>query len=71
VSTDNSIILSGLTFGDAFTHIKAGKKVCRAGWDGKEVWLRDTPADATTDNRFVPWRARQTDMLAEDWMVVE
>lgn len=25
----------------------------------------------TADNQFVPWIASQTDMLAEDWMVVE
>lgn len=25
----------------------------------------------TADNQFVPWIASQTDMLAEDWMIVE
>ncbi|MCP1355073.1 DUF2829 domain-containing protein [Aneurinibacillus migulanus] len=25
----------------------------------------------TADNRFVPWLASQTDMLVEDWMIVE
>lgn len=25
----------------------------------------------TADNKFVPWLASQTDMLAEDWMIVE
>lgn len=25
----------------------------------------------TADNKFVPWLASQTDMLAEDWIVVE
>lgn len=33
-----------------------------------------TPIDwigmKTADNKFVPWLASQTDMLAEDWMVV-
>lgn len=24
----------------------------------------------TVDNKFVPWLASQTDMLAEDWMIV-
>lgn len=24
----------------------------------------------TADNKFVPWLASQTDLLAEDWMVV-
>jgi len=25
----------------------------------------------TADNSFVPWLASQTDMLAEDWVVIE
>lgn len=25
----------------------------------------------TADNKYVPWLASQTDMLAEDWMIVE
>ncbi len=25
----------------------------------------------TVDNKFVPWLASQTDMLAEDWTIVE
>lgn len=25
----------------------------------------------TADNKFVPWLASQTDMLAEDWCIVE
>ena len=25
----------------------------------------------TADNKFVPWLASQTDMLSEDWMIVE
>ncbi|NLL68412.1 MAG: DUF2829 domain-containing protein [Clostridiaceae bacterium] len=24
----------------------------------------------TADNKFVPWLASQTDVLAEDWMVI-
>ncbi|GIQ63633.1 hypothetical protein PACILC2_22010 [Paenibacillus cisolokensis] len=25
----------------------------------------------TADNKFVPWVASQTDLLAEDWLVIE
>lgn len=28
-----------MTFGDALVMLKAGKKVCRAGWNGKGMWL--------------------------------
>ena len=29
-----------LTFGDALHYLKLGKKVARAGWNGKNMWLR-------------------------------
>jgi hypothetical protein len=81
---------SGMTFGHAIEALKKGRKVARAGWNGKGMWLMLVPeklADAvsfqyealspaswigmkTTDDKFVPWLASQTDMLAEDWMIV-
>ncbi|NMG71839.1 DUF2829 domain-containing protein [Parazoarcus communis] len=101
---------NGMTFGLAIEALKAGKKVARAGWNGKGMWLRlldpyaphpdmlagrcdgvrtnpyfkaaDNNTEAkgtmlswigmkTADNMFVPWLASQTDMLSEDWAVVE
>ena len=92
---------TGLTFGSAIEALKSGKKVARAGWNGKGMWLElvlsihDIPNTGTThlvyrltagdngptalpwigmktaDNKFVPWLASQTDMLAEDWMLVD
>lgn len=100
--------VEGLPFGLALEAMKQGKKVARAGWNGKGMWLRmihpyaphpDTgggnPAYAnpyfkaadnnpeavgtmlpwigmkTADNHFVPWLASQTDMLAEDWEILQ
>lgn len=80
-----------LTFGDAIHLLKRGKRLTRAGWNGKGMWLMLVPADLadavafqyaalsalpwigmkTADDKFVPWLASQTDMLAEDWQVVE
>ncbi len=92
-----------LTFGDAIHMLKLGKKVARAGWNGKGMWLaltlsiHDIPRSGTNmpvyrltlddsgvgatalpwigmktaDNKFVPWLASQTDMLADDWVVVQ
>lgn len=80
-----------LTFGDALHMLKLRMRVCRAGWNGKGVWLDLVSADEyevesyrsrgadvlpwigmkTADGKFVPWLASQTDMLANDWMVVE
>ena len=82
---------SGLPFGLAVEAMKLGKKVARAGWNGKGMWLRLVSkgyfdigcsvvegADLlpfigmkTADNCFVPWLASQTDILADDWCIVE
>lgn len=34
-----------LTFGDALHMLKLGKKVARAGWNGKGMWLELVPAE--------------------------
>ena len=95
---------TGLTFGLALDALKAGKKVARAGWNGKGMWLVLVPGtpeaklregtpyanalgldsceilphiDMWTINAhgrraMLPgWVASQTDMLAEDWMIVD
>lgn len=86
---------NGMTFGLAIEALKAGKRVARAGWNGKGMWLGlvegyDYNPDAgraiayalgcqklpwigmkTADNCFVPWLASQTDMLAEDWEILQ
>lgn len=95
-----------LSFGHAIEALKAGKKVARAGWNGKGMWLylvpangypaqtdaakaywrgkggntEDTPvpvvpygayiAMKTAQENVVPWLASQTDVLADDWQVI-
>jgi hypothetical protein len=100
-----------MDFGEALRELKAGKRVARAGWNGKGMWLtlsqeqyhfsnewlasdspmgerareveRSTPGAVervvvhrcivmrAADGSLVPgWLASQTDMLAEDWMVL-
>jgi hypothetical protein len=102
---------SGLTFGFAVEAMKLGKKVARAGWNGKGMWLslscnpngdaaagrreiafenfwsnnnsefaRQNGGSAvvlpcitmkTADNAILMgWLASQTDVLADDWMIV-
>ena len=95
----------GLTFGLAIEAMKAGKKVARAGWNGKGMWLslscghsQRIPYQAlwsennakyaqeqggyatvlpsitmktATGEILMGWLASQTDMLAEDWRIVE
>jgi hypothetical protein len=32
-----------MTFGDAIEALKTGKRVCRTGWNGKDMWLSYSP----------------------------
>lgn len=87
--------VSGMSFGLAIEALKLGRRVARAGWNGKGMWIThvkmaswsidplvngtgDVSLNAspwigmrTADECFVPWLASQTDMLADDWAVVE
>lgn len=89
-----------LNFGEAIEGLKAGKKLAREGWNGKNMWIVLMPAlylDAgvvngrtskhigegvdldsqpyiamfTTQGRWQPgWICSQSDLLAEDWQIV-
>lgn len=90
--------LDALSFGHALVALQAGKRVARAGWNGKGMFLYLVPGSQFTVNRLpllgiypegtvinyhahidmktangdcVPWLASQTDMLANDWTVIE
>jgi hypothetical protein len=70
------------TFGEALEALKQGFSVARRGWNGKDMWINLQRPDvnskmdlpyiymSTVDGKLVPWLASQTDLLAEDWMVV-
>ena len=91
---------NSMTFGLAVEALKMGKKVARAGWNGKGMFLYYVPsaeypasrnalgtmigffpndmvpygayiAMKTAQNNVVPWLASQTDVLAEDWVIVD
>lgn len=34
-----------MDIGEAVTALRAGKRVCRAGWNGRGMWLELVPAD--------------------------
>ena len=95
--------VKGISFSAALNWLKVGKRVARAGWNGKGMWLSLVRPDLreahnfqshvtrvhkdgntvkkypvspwvgmkTADDKFVPWLCSQTDMLAEDWEIVE
>lgn len=67
-----------MNFGQAIEMMKSGKRVARAGWNGKGMWIAIQPANSdanmlafiymsTVQGQHVPWLASQTDMLSEDW----
>ena len=87
-----------LTLGLAKEAMNKGKKVARAGWNGKDMFIFKVPGSTfkvsrppllgifpegtevnyhshidmkTADGQIVPWLCSQTDMEAEDWMIVE
>ena len=89
---------SNLTFSTALVLVKEGKRLQRAGWNGKGMFVFLVPGSVfkvnrppllgiypegteikyhahidmrTADGVIVPWLASQTDVLAEDWQVVE
>jgi hypothetical protein len=49
--------ISGLNFGDAIAALKAGKRVARAGWNGKGMWL-----GLVLGYEYNPDKGRATDM---------
>jgi hypothetical protein len=72
-----------MDFGDAIRALKSGNYVTRAGWNGKNMWLGLQRPDAnskmslpyiymcTAQGDLVPWLASQSDMLAEDWQILD
>lgn len=86
----------GMSFGLAIEAAKMGKKIARAGWNGKNQYVElghdfsytdpgDIPVRPVqhldigsqalvfvgTRGRQVGWLASQSDMLADDWKIVE
>lgn len=88
---------SGMSFGLAIEALKLGKRVARAGWNGKGMFLYlikgselqsglkygfgeyigepefvSTICMKTADNKLVAgWLASQTDVLADDWQLID
>lgn len=72
-----------MDFSQALVLIKQGKRLTRTGWNGKGMTVEIQRPDEhskmtlpylfirTTDKKNVPWVASVTDLLAEDWEVVE
>ncbi len=69
--------------GEAVYQLEKGSRIARAGWNGKNMWLALQVPDAnskmtlpyvymrTAQGDLVPWLCSQTDLLAQDWDIVE
>lgn len=70
------------SFGKAIDALKAGGRVAQTGWNGRGMWLElQVPTTlskmtlpyifmSTATGDLVPWLASQTDVLAEDWVIL-
>lgn len=69
-------------FEAALDLLKNDQRLTRTGWNGKGMWVALQTPDAhskmsrpyiymsTVDGALVPWVASHTDLLAQDWTVV-
>lgn len=67
----------------AIQEMRSGRKVARAGWNGRGQYLELQIPDEhskmtlpyiyihTVQGDLVPWLASQTDILARDWETIE
>lgn len=72
-----------MTFGEALENLKLGYSLQRESWNGPGQFIKlQEPNEnskmsrrylyiSTVEGRLVPWVASQTDVLAEDWRVVD
>lgn len=71
-----------MDIGYALEEMKKGMAVRRRGWNGKDMWLRLQVPDLnskmtlpyiymrTATGDLVPWLCSQTDLLNNDWEIV-
>lgn len=71
-----------MEIGRAIYNLKEGRKIAREGWNGKNIYLELQVPDEnskmtlpyiymrTARGDLVRWLASQTDILAEDWIIV-
>lgn len=73
---------SFLTFSDALIAVKNGNSIQREGWNGKNLQVKAQFPDENSkmtlpylyieypDGQKCPWLASQTDLMAEDWLIL-
>lgn len=63
--------------------LQEGRRLARHGWNGKGMYIELQVPDEhskmtlpyvfmkTADGKLVPWLCSQTDLLADDWQIVD
>lgn len=71
-----------MNIGQAIYEMRNGNAVARNGWNGKNMYLKlQIPGSNskmtlpyvymyTAQSELVPWVCSQTDLLADDWLIV-
>ena len=76
---------TNLNFGQALEALKQGKKISRNGWNGKGMYVSLCTPEInktrpeilpylemkTADEKYIPWLASQTDVMGEDWCILD
>ncbi len=72
-----------MDIGQAVRRLFSGDKVARQGWNGRNQYIELQTPDAnskmtlpyvfihTVQGELVPWLCSQTDLLADDWEIVD
>ena len=72
-----------MDFGQALTALKDGARLARCGWNGKNMFIELQRPDSkskmtqpyvyicTAQGDLIPWVAPHSDLLAQDWLIVE
>lgn len=72
-----------MKIGQAVEALERGERVARSGWNGKGMSIELQVPDAhskmtqryvfmnTADGERVPWVCSQSDLLADDWQIVQ
>jgi len=72
-----------MEFGAALKKVKAGQAIQRKGWNGKNLKVKAQFPDSKSkmtlpylyieypDGQRCPWLASQTDIMADDWVVLK
>lgn len=68
-----------MNFSEALVFLKEGQKLARTDWNGKDMYIFLVPGMAknlayigfrTVQGDLVPWVASHTDLLSDNWGVV-